>query len=66
MPSKIQTAAVEGNYLYLDTHKGLFRINLQEQGQDTSVAQQLHDSMLINGFQLYDGYAYFLSGSSLY
>lgn len=66
MPSKVQTVAVDGNYLYLDTFKGLFRINLQEQGQDTSVAQQLHDSMLIRGFFVYDGFAYFMSGSTLY
>lgn len=66
MPSKVQTVAVDGNYLYLDTFDGLYRVNLTENGQDTSVAQQLHDSMLIRGFFVYEGYAYFMSGSTLY
>lgn len=66
MPSKVQTIAVDGNYLYLDTFDGLYRIDLTENGQDTSVARELYDSMLIRGFFVYDGYAYFMSGSSLY
>lgn len=66
MPSRVQTVAIDGNDLYLDTYRGLYRVNLQEKGQDTSVAKELYDSMLTHGFFVYDGYAYFMSGSSLY
>lgn len=66
MPETISTVAVEGNYLYLDTHSGLYRVSLEDYQQGTSVAKQLYDSMLIKGFQLYGGYAYYLSGSNLY
>lgn len=65
-PFRIQTVAIADNYLYMDTSKGLYRMNLEEYSQGSSVAQQLFDSMLIKGFQLYDDYAYFLSGSTLY
>lgn len=65
MQERIMDIAIAEDTIYLTTYDGLFYTSLDDFGQSAANAQMLYDSMLLDGFQLYDGYVYYRSGSSL-
>ncbi|MDC7286762.1 DUF5050 domain-containing protein [Blautia schinkii] len=65
VPEDITDLAVDGNYLYLATYGGLFRVDLNEHVQDASQAQLLYENSLINGFEIYGNYVYYRAGNTL-
>ena len=65
-PYRINGVCISGDYLYLATEDGVYRVLLSESSQDVSAAQKVCEDSLSNGFSIYDGYLYYRYGYSLY